>query len=224
MGRRKKPTREELLNYKKTSSLNNKRGQCKDLKTGDMTGALDLALFSLKRTCGRPFKYEPTEEGLKRFTQESIDYLDYCNEVNKDLEEGQKLIPDIEGWAVYLGTTRMTIFEYEKRGGEWAKTINYFKNIIAHGKKELALNGKMAPVLYMFDSANNHNYINTNEFKITATNTVINSEQSQIEQEITNNGLVWDDQEKRFVPVTGETKDVDGRTITESKDSTSEEE
>lgn len=224
MGRRKKPTREELLNYKKTSSLNHKRGQCKDLKTGDLTASLDLALFSLKRTQGRPFKYEPTEEGLKRFTQESIDFLDYCNEVNKDLEEGQKLIPDIEAWAVYLGTTRMTIFEYEKRGGEWAKTINYFKNIIAQGKKELALNGKMAPVLYMFDSANNHNYINTNEFKITATSTVINSEQSQIEQEITNNGLVWDDQEKRFVPVTGETKDVDGRTITESKDSASEEE
>lgn len=224
MGRRKKPTREELLNYKKTSSLNNKRGQCKDLKTGDLTASLDLALFSLKRTGGRPFKYEPTEEGLERFTQESVDFLDYCNEVNKDMEEGQKLIPDVEAWAVYLGITRATIFEYEKRGGEWKKTIDYFKNIIAQGKKELALNGKMAPVLYMFDSANNHNYINTNEFKITATSTVINSEQSQIEQEITNNGLVWDDQEKRFVPVTGETKDVDGRTITESKDSASEEE
>jgi hypothetical protein len=92
--------------------------------------------------------------------------------------------------------------------------------MIASAKKQLALNGKIPPVLFMFDSANNHGYVNTNEYKITATSTVISSEQTQLERDIVAQGLVWDDEKKDFIPI-GETNNVNSGTDTQSEESTS---
>lgn len=210
MSRPKKPTIEDKLQARMTSSLRNKkRGECEPIKTGDMTASLNLIIESVVKYHGRQCKYPPTSKGLDDFVQKSIDFFDYCNEVNADPELEKKLIPDVESWALYLGTTRTTIFEYEKRGGEWSEAIAFFKNAIGSAKKQMALNGKIPPVLYIFDSTNNHGYVNAAEFKMEAKTTVQTSEQTQLERELVDNNLAWNEETHSFEPITGEIIDVD---------------
>ena len=115
--------------------------------------------------------YEDSEIGLKRFRKDSENYLEYVKAVNESAAQNNtgSSIPDIEAWAAHLGITRMTINRYEKRGGDWETTIANMKGIITACKKQLALAGKMPPVLAIFDLTNNSGYINSNEFKLTTT-------------------------------------------------------
>ena len=85
-------------------------------------------------------------------------------DANKENEE--KLIPDIEGWCIFLGITKQTILNYAKRSQNWADTIEYIKESILAAKKQLAFRFKIPPVVYLNDVSNNHNYLNTNEFKL----------------------------------------------------------
>ena len=74
---------------------------------------------------------------------------------------------DIESWACFLGITRATIASYERTRGEyWQQFIAVVKNGIAAAKKEAAFHGQLQPMIAVFDLANNHNYKNTNEFKL----------------------------------------------------------
>ena len=113
--------------------------------------------------------YEDSQEGLERFRKDSENYLTYVQATNESAAQSSVggAIPDVEAWAAHLGITRMTISRYERRGGEWETTIANMKGIITACKKQLALAGKMPPVLAIFDLTNNSGYINASEFKLT---------------------------------------------------------
>lgn len=113
--------------------------------------------------------YEDSQEGLERFRKDSENYLTYVQAVNESAAQNGAggCIPDIESWAAHLGITRMTINRYERRGSDWEETISSMKGIITACKKQLALAGKMPPVLAIFDLTNNSGYINASEFKLT---------------------------------------------------------
>lgn len=206
-------TPEERVEPLRKSIAKHGRRQCEPIQTGDMTASLTLILDSMKRYGGMPFKYPNTQEGLELFVKTSEDFFRYAAELNAREDVEKKLILDIESWTVYIGISRQTLFEYAKRGGAWTETINHIKNMINESKKQLALNYKIPPVLYMFDAANNHDYANTSEFKIQNTMIIGNNEQSALEREMISSGLRWDDTKGDFdiVESKGEFVDVDIR-------------
>nr|WP_297708868.1 terminase small subunit [uncultured Butyrivibrio sp.] len=149
----------ELRKYKELS---------KEVNPEINAAALDMACACLKNLGGHPYKYDDSQEGLKAFIENSQGYFAYLQSVNSKLEEKQGIIPDVEGYALFLGVDRSTINRYHNRGGEWAETIDLFKNAIGYAKKQLMLKGKIPSVLAVFDLANNHEYLNTGEFKLSA--------------------------------------------------------
>lgn len=177
------------------------KGQC-ELATGsDMEAISDIVLTSLKNTGGRPATYQDSEKGLQDFRQQSIAYFEYIKQVNAGKETEKAVIPDIENWAVFLGITRQTIFRYEQRGEMWRETIQIFKNAIASYKKEMALRYRIPPMIAAFDFCNNHGYVNTSEFKMTveAVPTKEQQEKQQLEAEIKESGLIWDEETQQFI-------------------------
>lgn len=111
-------------------------------------------------------QYPNDEKGLELFKGKTIEYLAYIQQINDNPEIEREIIPDIEGWSTYLGTNRANINRYAKRNEKWRQTIDNFKNGIASIKKQLALQGKIPPIMAIFDLTNNHGYVNSSEFKI----------------------------------------------------------
>lgn len=131
----------------------------------DLNAVLDLSIRSIK--LGRPAKFNDDMQGLEDFKQASIEYLEHVRKVNNSPDNENHLIPDIESWATYLGTTRATILTYEKsRGEEWQEFIALIKGAITACKKQLAFRQKIPTVLALFDLTNNSGYVNSSEFKL----------------------------------------------------------
>lgn len=185
---------------KKTSGSGTKL--CKPLETDDMTAILDMAIEVSTARMGRPAEYPYTTAGLDAFIQKTIDYFEYVNGINANPDLERKLIPDIENWAMYLGVTRQTIWTYQNRGKEWKDTIEYYKNAIAAVKKQLALNYKIPPMVYVFDATNNHGYVNSNEFKLTPGKPET-EQKDNIDEQIKAAGLIWNDELQEFEPMEG---------------------
>lgn len=101
---------------------------------------------------GRPRKYETVEE-----LQDGIrNYIEY---IRTQAAAGVHLIPDVEGLALFLGVARSTLFEWQKsRPGEFSDTIKSAFTAIAAVKKQLALMGKIPPIVFATDFNNNHGY------------------------------------------------------------------
>lgn len=173
--------------------------ECIPLDKDDMTAILDMTITTMKNRGGRPFEYPQTEQGITTFRENTIAFFDYVKQVNQNPELERKLIPDIEAWATYLGITRTTIFNYEKRGGEWAQTIQAFKNAMASIKKQLLFSYKIPPMVGVFDLTNNHGYVNSNEFKLTQS-LEVNTHKTDLEKAIDEYGLVWDSEKEEFRP------------------------
>lgn len=153
---------------------------------------------SLKNIGGRPVGYSNNEYGLNCFIQNSLAYFEYVSNANAQIEEPKKqLILDVDSWALWLGITRKTICEYQKRSEIWDRTISLYKNAIGSSKKQLALHGLIPSVMAVFDLANNHGYINTNEFKL-----VQEEEKAEkpltLEEKIAQAGLVWNEETKSW--------------------------
>lgn len=130
----------------------------------DLQPVLEMAIESVK--AGRPAAFPDTLEGLVEFKRRSIEYLEYLREVNSR-PDATRVVPDIEGWSCYIGTTRTTILKYSKsRGEEWQEFIDIMKNSIAATKKQLAFTCKIPPVIAAMDLTNNHDYVNSNEFHL----------------------------------------------------------
>ena len=72
--------------------------------------------------------------------------------------------------CIFLGITKQTVLNYAKRSQDWADTIEYIKESILAAKKQLAFRFKIPPVVYLNDVSNNHDYLNTNEFKLVTSN------------------------------------------------------
>lgn len=174
---------------------------CKPLETDDMTAILDMAIEVSTARMGRPAEYPFTAGGLDDFTNKTIDYFEYVNTINANPDLERKLIPDIENWAMFLGITRQTLWTYEQRGGEWKACISYYKNCIAAVKKQLALNYKIPPMVYVFDATNNHGYVNSNEFKLTPGKSEAGDKKDNIDEQIRAAGLVWNEELKEFEPM-----------------------
>lgn len=143
------------------------RPKLKDIpiEAHDLDAILDMSIRSVK--LGRSPKFTDDAAGLAEFREASIAYLDHVKKTNDNPGNENKLIPDIESWAAYLGTTRKTILEYEKgRNEEWRDFILQMKNIITACKKQLAFRQKIPTLLAVFDLTNNSDYVNTSEFKL----------------------------------------------------------
>ncbi len=131
----------------------------------DLNAVLDMSIQSIK--LGRPPKFDDTPEGLEDFKQASIAYLEHVRRVNNNPENEHHLIPDTESWAVFCGTTRMTILNYEKsRDDDWKQFIGLMKSAITACKKQLAFRQKIPTVLIIFDLVNNAGYLNASEYKL----------------------------------------------------------
>ena len=150
----------EVVNYKK-------RGKVLPMETDDLTACLALAMGSLREHKGRSVIYENNEEGLKRFQERTLAFLQRVDEINRDLAEPKKIVPDMESWALHVGVCRKTLFNYRRRGGEWERFIERVIDAITLCKKTLAFHGKLPPVVLFFDLTNNSGYANTSEFKVT---------------------------------------------------------
>lgn len=185
---------------KKTSGSGTKL--CERIETDDMTAILDMAIDVSTARMGRPAEYPHTTEGLDRFINKTIDYFENVNSINANPELERKLIPDIESWAMFLGITRQTIWCYEKRGREWKDTIDYYKNCISAVKKQLAMNYKIPPMVYVFDATNNHGYVNSNEFKLTPSKPET-EHKDNIDEQLKAAGLVWNEELQEFEPMEG---------------------
>lgn len=134
----------------------------------DLQALLDVTIEQIgNRASNKPPIYDSTEAGLTSFLQATKDYFEYIRSANSVNEE--KVYPDIEGWCIFLGITRQTVLNYAKRSAEWAEAIAYVKDAILAAKKQLAFRFKIPPIVYLNDISNNHGYLNTSEFRITAT-------------------------------------------------------
>jgi hypothetical protein len=111
---------------------------------------------------GRPRKIETVEElreGIER----------YINYIETQAAAGVSLIPDVEGLALFLGVSRSTLFEWQKsRPGEFSDTLKSTMNAIAAYKKQLALTGKIPPIVFATDFNNNHGYIQQHTLEVQA--------------------------------------------------------
>lgn len=118
----------------------------------------------IRHAGGRPRKIETVEElreGIER----------YIDHIQTSAAAGVPLIPDVEGLALFLGISRSTLFEWQKaRPGEFSDTIKTTLNAIAAYKKQLALTGKIPPIVFATDFNNNHGYVQQHTLEVQATN------------------------------------------------------
>lgn len=116
----------------------------------------------LPETYRRSYKYDDIQD----FRAIIVSYFDYITDSNND---GAKLIPDIEGFCCYAGICRDTLNDWEHtRNPEFVETIRAFKNAVASYKKQLALKGKIPPIVFATDFNNNHGYTQKQEINISA--------------------------------------------------------
>lgn len=145
-------------------------------EAGEPDNIAPIIDVAIKRLRGRPAAYEESSEGLERFRNNCIGYLEYIQEQNQR-PDCKKIVPDIEGLTVFLGITRNTLSLYERnRGEDWKEQIDQIKNAIMSVKKELAFHQQIPTVYAIFDQVNNGDYRNVSEFKLQAEN--ISSEQT----------------------------------------------
>lgn len=143
-----------------------RKGYAPDLSDCDNISAVTQILLDTVKA-GRPPAYPETEQGLEEFRQKTLGYINHVQAINGGDDDSKKVIVDIESWSCYLGITRATIATYERtRNSDWKQFIAVVKNGIAAVKKEAAFHGQLQPMIAVFDMANNHDYKNTNEFKL----------------------------------------------------------
>lgn len=175
-----------------------------DGNADDLTAVVNIGLEGLKTSifnAGRPPVYEPTEEGLQAFYDKTIAYFSHINNVNSNPDIQKKVIPDIESWCTYLGITRMTLSTYYRnRNDQWQYVIDYAKQVITSGKKQLAATYRIPPMFAVFDLINNtDNYRSTNEYHVIQDyNPVEITERNNIRQQIAEAGLVWNEDTQSF--------------------------
>lgn len=147
------------------------------VNTDEMVTMLEFEKHNFDRfikSGGRPPVYETVSE----LQTEIKNYWDYLANANR---EDIRLIPDVEGLASFLGVSRETLNKWETvnyRG--FADTIKMTKNTIAAFKKQLALHGKIPPIVFATDFNNNHGYVQKQEVTIEPKNAMnINSETAE---------------------------------------------
>jgi hypothetical protein len=100
---------------------------------------------------GRPPKFETPELLRGAFEEYKAKFTETTLE-----------IPDVEGFCDHVGAYRQLLMEYEKKK-EFSTTVKEIKNWIYHKKKQLAMQGKMPPAIFIFDAKNNAGYVDKTE-------------------------------------------------------------
>lgn len=190
----------DTITYKGVTGKGAKK--CLPMETGDLCGVARVIIDGSISRMGRPAEYPPTPEGLERFVQKTIDFFEHVEMVNGNADEKQKIIPDIELWCAFMGFTKVTLYNYNRRGGEWADVIGYYKECICAFKKQAAFRGKVPPVLAIFDLTNNHDYVSTSEFHL-KTDHDQNEKTANDDyiRQAADMGLVWDDKTGKYIPM-----------------------
>lgn len=174
----------------------------KDINPDDIQPINSMICACVKNTKGRPAIYPNNDNGLDSFVQNSINYFEYVENANSQIEEPKRqLILDIDSWCVYLGISRNTLKEYQQRSESWNKTISYFRDVIGSSKKQLAMHGLIPTVMAIFDLSNNHNYYNVSEYKLTTESATKKPEEDRksLEERVAEAGLVWDSEREEWV-------------------------
>jgi hypothetical protein len=113
-----------------------------------------------RKRIGQPPKYETVDE----FYSIVDAYYQYIQDANIDKV---KLIPDIEGLCSYMGISRETLNTWEHtRNARYSDAIKIVKNQIAFFKKQMALKGKIPPIVFATDFNNNHGYTQKQEVTV----------------------------------------------------------
>lgn len=131
------------------------------------TGTLMMAFRRFRQTAGmRAFTSGPELQG-------AIDA--FFEMVYTAQSAGVDILPDVELLASFLGVTRNALMSWLKgeANPEFVPVLDLAFNDIATGKKQYALQTKVAPLVYLSDMQNNHGYIaqqNKNDVQITFKN------------------------------------------------------
>ena len=132
------------------------------MKIDDANEWVDMALLAIRsmdmiqgkapfRTGNRYTTVEELQEAIKEYWQ-------YIIQRNSGGE--LRIVPDVEGMALFLGTTRNTLRKWEVENTRgFSETVQVAKNAIAAYKKQMGLSGKIPPVFAAIDFNNNHDYV-----------------------------------------------------------------
>lgn len=133
-------------------------------------------IMAHKKDVGRPLRFTLKE------LEEKIE--DYFKKVTQLWPDGLFVeIPDIEWLAYHLDTTRKTILDYENKE-EFGYTIKRAKDRIYFYKKQLAFKWKLNPTVFIFDSKNNHDYVDKVETENTNTNLDVTDDVSEEQKKL----------------------------------------
>lgn len=159
----------------------------------EMTELMDSVIDSLGKQLhegkvGQPRKYETAEE----YILAAMAYFTYLKEANVN---NLNLIPDIEGFCSYLGISRDSMLDWERmRDPRYIQAIKEVKNHIANCKKQLALHGKIPPLVFATDFNNNHGYTQKQEVILTPNNPLGDAKSPEEIQKRLSEGVVDDDE------------------------------
>lgn len=165
-----------------------------------MQTVLEMAIETIERERnGNAAVYPNTAEGLQMFQARTQEYFRRIRDHNTALDaETRAMLPDIEGWALYCGVSRVTLFSYSRRGGEWERFIELVKDGIAAAKKAAANDFRTPPVFTIFDLKCNHGYIEKSELMLT---TNADLEERQLQDAIDAHGLRWNEERGEYEPI-----------------------
>lgn len=142
------------------------------LETGlenEVVEVVNIGLKAIKATKNRggaPPSYPPDSKGLEEFTSRSEAYFEALNRINGDREARNAVLPDIEGYCLWMGFTRKTLNLYQReRSPEWQNVIGLVKETILSVKKQMLVSGKGNSIGLLFDIVNNSDYRSTSEFR-----------------------------------------------------------
>ena len=86
---------------------------------------------------------------------------DYFTDIYNKNSAGIRIIPDIEDFCLFINISRTAFIKLEGCNDiEIRRICATVRNAIAACKKQLALDGKIPPVVFAIDFNNNHDYVN----------------------------------------------------------------
>lgn len=171
----------------------------------DMSEVIKMGLEAVKRYGGRQATYPNTPEGIESFYQNAVSYFERINQINSCKDPDVKRVaPDFEGLAIWCGISRVTLFNYEQRGGEWAEMISIFKTLITSARKQLVTSYQVPPMWEIFNLVNNTGYYqNTNQIILSTDEMKQAQEQRQLQDKLESSGLIWNPETKEYEPEIG---------------------
>lgn len=163
---------------------------------------LETGIQAIRRyhvSAGNVPAYANTEDGLQKFREVAERYFQDLYEYNSALEEGTRgVLPDIEGFCIFAGISRVTLGKYLQRGGAWEAFILFLKDCIAAARKQAASEYKSPPVFEIFNLKCNSDYIEKSELKVTAST---ETTEEQLQDAIDAHGLKWNAESGEYEPV-----------------------